>query len=68
MDIYQQAVEIRSLAEQSCLPMEYEHAAAIFKLINFEAAANRCRDRARHYRGFIESCTLSDNKREKENL
>ena len=48
---YQDACEARATAETSCDPYLYHQAANYFAVLGMESAAQRCRDRARHYLG-----------------
>ncbi len=47
---YSQACQNRTIAETQDDPMLFERAAADFEALKMPAAAQRCRDRAMHYR------------------
>ena len=48
---YEEAYKLRFAAESTNDPDAYEKAAAAFEALNMMSAAERCRDRAKFYRG-----------------
>lgn len=48
------AQDLRTEAEQGSNPEAYEQAAAEYEAVNMQAAAQRCRERAKHYREVME--------------
>lgn len=57
MNLYQQAIQQRIYAEQFTDPHEYDIAAAMFEDLDMSESADRCRQRAEHYRSLC-ACSL----------